>query len=283
MKAIRRSTWVGLVLTLLIGCSQSEAPRQPTTSAVKSAEQQKYPVPPSQQTPSPQPAPHSQPALSYIEIVTGPASDKEALPLIVAVHGLGDAPEYFKELMEGLEVKTRVVLPRAPDPYGSGYAWFPYRFLTSNRNQLGLGINRAASMVAALIRKLVPPKESRLKPIITGFSQGGMISFAVAVEYPDLIRLSIPISGTLPSSLWPDSNKDAKRVARIRALHGTVDMVVPIQSTRKAVQALKQARFDVELKEYNGVGHNISDEMRSDLYQIIREELQNRSTVKSGS
>ena len=63
--------------------------------------------------PAPSAAAHG---LGWIELLTPGALAEEPLPLIVAIHGLGDSPERFQELVRTLPFPARVVVPRAPDP-----------------------------------------------------------------------------------------------------------------------------------------------------------------------
>lgn len=210
--------------------------------------------------------------LDYIELVTGGAGTDERLPLIVAIHGLGSKPEHFKRVLVDFPKKARVILPRAPKPWRNGYAWFTARIRNSNPQMLADGIARAADQVAEFIRFLALEKPTVGKPILCGFSQGGMISFAVAVRHPELIRLAIPISGVLPRPLWPSSG-GARSVLPIRALHGVQDALVLIEPTRETVAHLKGAGFDAELKEYENVGHGMSPAMREELHKLIEQAL----------
>ncbi len=70
------------------------------------------------------PGPTNRPALEYIERVTGGAAEDARLPMITAVHGLGDRPEHFEALFDDLPLRARVILPRAPKPYSGGGSWF---------------------------------------------------------------------------------------------------------------------------------------------------------------
>ena len=54
--------------------------------------------------------------LTFEEIYTAGAKQGDDVPLIIAVHGLGDKPAHFVSPFEDLPFKARVVLPRAPDP-----------------------------------------------------------------------------------------------------------------------------------------------------------------------
>ena len=51
--------------------------------------------------------------LAYLEVVLGGARPEEPLPMIVAIHGLGDEPHNFAGLFDGFPECARLILPRA--------------------------------------------------------------------------------------------------------------------------------------------------------------------------
>ncbi|MCE7892668.1 MAG: alpha/beta fold hydrolase [Myxococcales bacterium] len=228
--------------------------------------------------PSPAPAasaakPAAQPApLEYLERSSGGARANEPLPLLVAMHGLGDRPEAFGELYAGFAGKARIVLLRAPDPWGDGFSWFPFR--ANDGDELrSRGIATAAERVVTMLGVLEARHPSKGKPIVTGFSQGGMLSFAIAARHPGRVRAALPIGGVLPPPLWP--GLDAGRPAvRIIALHGETDDLVPLAPTRAGVDALRARGFDARLETFPAVGHRIPAPLRTRYFELLREELE---------
>jgi predicted esterase len=241
-----------LLLAGAAGCSRPDPGRPGTTAA----------GPPTTAAAEPAAAP-----LDYVELLTGDADERAPLPLVVAVHGLGDTPENFVDLYAEISAPARVVAPRAPEPYGQGSSWFPIEIPYRDDATIGAGIGAAADRVAALIAQLSERLPICGAPMITGFSQGGMVSFAVAVRHPDAIGFALPVAGALPSSLQPAGS--AGRHPRIRALHGDADDMVPIGTARASVTRLEQLGFDVQLREYAGIGHRISPAMGGEINRLI--------------
>ena len=65
--------------------------------------------------------------LEYLEVLTGGAAETDAVPIVIAMHGLGDHPETFRLLLDDLPAKARVIFPRAPMPHGpDGFSWFAF-------------------------------------------------------------------------------------------------------------------------------------------------------------
>ncbi|MCK9463895.1 MAG: hypothetical protein M0R80_30120, partial [Proteobacteria bacterium] len=190
----------------------------------------------------PAPAPAAARQLDTIEIAVAGAGDTGA-PLVVAVHGLGDRPESFAKLYRDISAPCRLVLPRGPIPYGDGSSWFDIAIPYAPDAALGARIAAAADEVGALLKDLSRRRAIRGKPLITGFSQGGMISFAVAVRHPDVIGVAVPLAGALPESVLPTSPAPRGAPA-IRAFHGAADDLVPVEHARRTVDALPAAGFD---------------------------------------
>jgi len=105
------------------------------------------------------------------------------------------------------------------------------------------------------------------KVVVTGFSQGGMMSFALAVRHPERVTTALPIGGMLFEELRPEAAGSTK----IRAFHGTIDQVVPLAPTEQAVEALKEQGWDAELTTYEGVGHTVSPGMRKDYTAALKQ------------
>lgn len=239
-------------------------------SGVASACDSSAPLPtpaPAASAAKPEPAP-----LESLERITGGGSASEPLPLVVAMHGLGDRPEAFGELYAGFPGKARIVLLRAPDPWGDGFSWFPFRAKDGDELR-SRGIAAAAELVVSMLDVLEARHPPRGKPIVTGFSQGGMLSFAIAARHPDRVRAALPIGGVLPPPLWPAL--DAGRPAvRIIALHGETDDLVPLAPTRAGVDALAARGFEARLESFPGVGHRIPAPLRARYFELLREEVE---------
>ena len=201
--------------------------------------------------------------LKYLEIVRGEAPADEPLPLVLVIHGLGDRPhrDWLYAIDVDPKLKARMILPQAPTPYGQGYAWFPYRFQDHNDEALAAGISDAAARLTALIDVLQAQRPTRGRVIVTGFSQGGMLSFALALSQPQKIHFALPISGELPAQLWPEARPKRGSVPRMIALHGVADTVVSFDADERLTQHLRGLGYPLELVRYEGVGHRITEDM----------------------
>lgn len=191
----------------------------------------------------------------YVERLTGDAESEQALPMLIAVHGLGDRPESFARAVSGVPVPARLIVPRGLTEYGRGYSWFDVGDLKSPD-----GIRQAADRLAAAIDELVQRRPTMGRPVITGFSQGGALSFAIASLHPGKISASLPIGGWLPAELRP--TEPTASAPPVFAFHGAEDHRIPVQGARDAVTALEASGYAAVIREEPGLGHSISPTMR---------------------
>ena len=196
----------------------------------------------------------------------------DRLPMLILIHGLGDRPEDFKHLIDDLPATARVIVPRGLDPVDAdGWSWFPIRARSNDVAGLSQGIAAAADRLAALIAELERTRPTSRR-VVTGFSQGGMLSFALAVYHPKLLDLAVPVGGWLPPPLWPSTLPASP--PKIVALHGEIDVAVKLEPTREAVAHLEKLGWPVTLKPYPEVGHAIPPVIRRELYLQLQRGLE---------
>jgi phospholipase/carboxylesterase len=280
---MRRYVLFALALTATtLGCDRGAAPASPDKTPTQPAPS--APADPATPDPAPQPEP-ARPAplpkaaqLHYHEVLLGGAQAEDSLPMIVAIHGLGDDPRNFAALFDTFPEPARLILPRGVDETeGGGWSWFPIRARSADVEGLAAGIGSSADKIAEALSVLVEDKPTQGRPIVTGFSQGGMLSFALAVEHPEVVEVSVPVGGWLPPPMWPEA-LTADRYPQTLALHGTADNAVRYEPTKESVDHLTKLGFPIELKSYEGVQHVITPEIQRDLFDRLVDAV--RSSAK---
>ncbi|HKP62304.1 MAG TPA: dienelactone hydrolase family protein [Polyangiales bacterium] len=204
----------------------------------------------------------------YLESVRSGARPDERLPMVVLIHGLGDEPRADWLDLVPQDVRARVIMPRGPMPYHRGYSWFPFEIGEHRSASLAKTLGPRAQQLSAALQQLQARRPTRGLPIVCGFSQGGMLSFAMATRYPERFALALPISGGLPDALWPTRAPAGAARLPIRAVHGARDTIVPIEPTRELTARLRELGYDASLRELPELGHAISPEVRQ---QVISE------------
>jgi phospholipase/carboxylesterase len=213
--------------------------------------------------------------LSYLEEILGDAAPTDTLPMLVLLHGRGDEPSR-RWLPLAPSMPVRVIMPRAPLPFGDGYSWFEIRALEAKGprgDELGRQLAERADQLAAAIEVLRAKRPTRGVPIAAGFSQGGMLSYTLAVRHPKAFRALMPIAGLLPQALWPKTLPAG--APTLLALHGTLDQLVPIDDAREAVRHLTQIGYRAELREFEGVGHSIANPVLDAMRAWLNDALAN--------
>lgn len=190
-----------------------------------------------------------------------PNGADESSPLVVAIHGMGDRPERWVDDWKTFPGRAEIVLPRAFDAYGGGFSWFP---LAEGMTDAELGA--AVGGAEERLWKAITKARGTRRVIVTGFSQGGILSFAIAARHSAELLHAFPVSGSCPGPLLPQKGV---RAAPIAAFHGSADRVLDVKWGREAVNAFKERGNEATLREYEGVGHTVSPEMRHDVFAAI--------------
>lgn len=204
----------------------------------------------------------------YLEQMTGGAQPNERVPMIVALHPMDGDPADLLPLLRGYRRRARLILPYG-QPSGGMYRWFGY----ARDDAPAPVVTREADRIAGALGALVAARPTVGKPLITGFSQGGMMAFALVVTHPEAFAAAFPISGLLPLALYPSagvgSGPRPAALPPVVAFHGASDLAVPTQSARDSIVELRSAGYSAELHEYAGVEHDISGQELSEILERI--------------
>lgn len=182
-------------------------------------------------------------------------------PLLLLLHGYGSNEEDLFSFANELPDEYFIVSARAPFDmmYGS-YAWYAINFDADENKFSDLGQARASrDIISRFIDELIEKYPIDKEDVtLIGFSQGCILSYAVAVSYPEKIRRVVAMSGYFNPEIAVDDylENDFSKL-KIFASHGSVDQVVPVEWARKAEPYLKTIGIDIVYKEYP-VGHGVA-------------------------
>lgn len=189
-------------------------------------------------------------------LLTTPDHD-DKMPLVVAMHGLGGSPEAWTKGFSSFPGRATIALPRGFEKHEKGFRWFPWNPDLKN----GKLVTDVATAEQRLWHGVMALAAGR-KVVVTGFSEGGILSYLMAIRHPEAVAGAFPVAAACPPAFFP---ADRVPVAKIVAYHGTADDVIPIQLDRDSIAALTRAGDDAKLREYAGLGHSASDELHDDL------------------
>lgn len=212
------------------------------------------------------------------EIVLGEAPDDAELPLVVMFHGRGDRPRLPGGPFGRVPTAIRVLVPRGPLALGSGFAWARNSVTQGRHEQLAADLVGITDRLVRLIDHVQRTRPTAGSPIVTGFSQGAIVAWTLAIRYPDRIGLAIPMAGWVVPGTRPRS----LRAPPTRAIHGTADPIVRIEPTREWVRQLQAAGNDVTWVELEGVAHVVTPEMNVQFEEWLEEAVRERAPALAG-
>jgi phospholipase/carboxylesterase len=199
----------------------------------------------------------------YLEVVLGEAPFDEPLPIVFVFHGRGGEAQLPGGPFLGLSHAIRVIVPQAPDRLGAGWEWLPVSIGSGLVDRLASSLFQVGARVAEMIRAITEERRGKGRPIVTGFSQGGLLAYVLALHHDDVVGHAFPLSTWLPPPLEPLYRRADLRYPPIRSMHGATDPVIPIAPTRDLVSRLRDRGFEIELVEFEGVGHDMSADMNA--------------------
>lgn len=221
----------------------------------------------------PQPRPDATTGMRYLVFETGGAKPGDMLPLIVGLHYAGAEPQVMVEYFDTLDIRARVILPRAPYARGEGRAWFPMEYgVMGQAAQDAVAFDMAGKLAEfiAVARERYP---TRGKPVVTGVSFGGDAALLVALRHPGSIAAAFPVAARWVPSWEPATNACKPHCPPIRALHGEQDATVAIGPTHEAMVHLAARGYDASLAAYPGVAHEFDAAMERDFVAQVRRIL----------
>jgi phospholipase/carboxylesterase len=189
---------------------------------------------------------------------------------VIWLHGLGADGYDFVPIVKELEQmglpNLRFVFPHAPKipvSINGGYlmrAWYDIRNVDLQRQEDESGIYQSQAIIEQLINQQIKLGFKSEQIVLSGFSQGGAITYHTGLrtkhKLAGLIALStyLPCKHTLDKELNPN-NLDIP----VFAAHGSQDNIVPIERGEKSMLHLRKKGINVEWQVYN-MEHSVCGE-----------------------
>ncbi len=210
--------------------------------------------------------------LSLHHLVREPKIKLAKNPLLLLIHGYGSNEDDLFSFANELPDTYYVISVRAPYSlqYGS-YAWYSINFdADENKFSDNDEARTSRDLIAHFIDEVVTNYPIDANNIsLLGFSQGAILSYAVALSYPEKVQRVVAMSGYLNGDLLKeDYLKNNFSNLKIFASHGTVDQVIPVDWARKAKPKLDNLGILNTFNEYP-IGHGISPQNFYDLKQWL--------------
>lgn len=213
--------------------------------------------------------PEQKTSLHYL--VRPPKIKSEKPPLVILMHGVGGNEQNMFAFADAFPDNFLVVSARGPLTLSeNSFAWFQVQFTS-----VGSVINEAQ---AENSRKEILKFIEDLKDVesfdpnqvyLMGFSQGGIMSYSVALTEPEKIAGIAVMSGRLLPEIKPFiADIDRLKKLKIFVSHGTHDSVLKFQYAEDAVDYLKSKGLNPDFHQYSE-DHTINIEMLNDTVKWI--------------
>lgn len=199
-------------------------------------------------------------SLSLYHIVRE-SSLAENAPLLIMMHGYGSDENDLFSFSNELPDELFIISVRAPypmQPYGN--AWYAINFDAEkgkwNDNEQA---KASRDLIANFIDEAVaayPVNKNNVS--LLGFSQGSILSYAVALNYPEKVKNIIALSGYINHDILPKDlkSKDYSHLD-FYCSHGSVDQVIPVSWAQQTPTFLSALNIKHKYSEFP-VGHGVA-------------------------
>lgn len=196
-------------------------------------------------------------------------------PTIIALHGWGANAMDLLGLAPFLaDGRFMILCPQGPVevPLGpmSGWGWFP---LT------GGGPMDPDAFENALIRLrgFIDDAEQRYpidrrKLVILGFSQGGVMAYALALTEPTRFAGLVALSSWLPAPLAAALPPADRAQLTTLVHHGVADQMIDVARGKESLEQLRRLGVPAAYREFD-MGHEINGDSLGDLSRWLEEKI----------
>jgi phospholipase/carboxylesterase len=185
----------------------------------------------------------------------------EKIPVLFMLHGYGSNEDDLFSFAQELPASLCIISVRAPYAMeGFGYAWYAINFDAefgkwSDDEQAKRSRDK---IVHFMDEACVAYHLDKNNITLLGFSQGTILSYAVALSYPEKVKNVVALSGYINKKLLVEGYREKDHSAlKIYASHGSVDQVIPVEWAQKAPDLLKELNIDYRYEEFP-VGHGVA-------------------------
>ncbi|WP_262152187.1 alpha/beta hydrolase [Chryseobacterium foetidum] len=205
-------------------------------------------------------------------IVREPEQITPSTPVLFMLHGYGSNEQDLFSFREDLPKDWILISFRAPGSTEyEGFSWFDINF---NSPENFIDTDQANDMVQVLIENIMTIINhyglTESKTHLCGFSQGGILAYALALRHPELFN-KVALMSTYPEEkLLTDIVKDKKKLENLRFFisHGTDDAIIPLEWGRKAADMLYDLSCYFSFREYMN-GHGVNQKNYIDLMDFF--------------
>ena len=203
-------------------------------------------------------------------IVREPENITPQTQLLVMLHGYGSNEEDLFSFRHDLPKDWIIVSFRAPrNSDYEGFSWYDIDF---NNPDKFLDVDQAVDSMKLIMKSIDNLKhhyQLESKTNIVGFSQGGVLTYAMTLTYPDYFH-KVACLSSYPDPKILKNIKGKKEIQHLRFFvsHGSEDAVIPLDWGRKAADFLYELGAFFTFREYM-TGHSVNQKNYIDLIHFF--------------
>lgn len=209
-------------------------------------------------------------------IIRKPKVSVENAPALILLHGYGSDENDLFSFAEEMPEELFIISAKAPypmQPYGN--AWYAIHFDNENgKFSDDIQAIKSRDTIATFIDQVIenyPVDASKIN--LLGFSQGSILSYAVALTYPEKIDNVIALSGYINKEIFgKDYLKNDLSQLSFYCSHGSADQVIPVDWARRTKPFFENLGVDFTYSEFP-VGHGVAPQNFFELKEWLQKRL----------
>lgn len=193
--------------------------------------------------------------------------------LLILLHGYGSNEEDLFSFAPTLPEDWLIVSFRAPMKSAyEGYSWYDIDLMNPENR---IDVPQAKKSLELILENILKITNqyglTENQTHLAGFSQGGILTYVLALHHPELFSKVACMSCYPEEKLLTNIVKDKKKLERLRFFisHGTDDAIIPIEWGRKAADLLYDLSCFFSFREYMS-GHGVNQKNYMDLMDFFK-------------
>jgi len=205
------------------------------------------------------------------------SSLKDDAPLLIMLHGYGSDENDLFSFASELPEELFIISAKAPyelPPFGN--AWYAINFDAdkgkwSDNDQAKQSVDIISNFIDEVIQSYPVNKRN---VTLLGFSQGTILSYAVALTFPEKVKNIIALSGYINKDILPQdiAIKDYSNLD-FYCSHGSVDQVIPVDWARQTPSFLNSLHIKHQYSEFP-VGHGVAPQNFYEFKEWLKKRIE---------
>jgi phospholipase/carboxylesterase len=203
-----------------------------------------------------------------------PAAQSDSRRLMVMMHGLGDSVAGYRWVPVMMRLPwLNYLLVNAPDAYFGGFSWYDFA------GDAAPGIERSRRMLFELLDQFREKGFPTEQTVVSGFSQGCLMTWEVGLKYPHRFAGLVGISGyVFQHEKASQQLSPVAREQRFLITHGRFDQLIPFSDVKAQIEFMKRLGLQIQWREFDKA-HTIAGEEELSVIRTFIEEIAQKPTA----